>query len=111
HTVQGARLPLPVRHLADEGAVGAVAIDVPETGAVAEPQERAVVQPPGTAGVIHPRLAGLLYHRPRWPILGARDVELEPGLLAVLDLEGDPPAVGSPAHVADEVLAPVAGGV
>src|SRR5439155_26903947 len=110
HTVHGACLPLPVRHLADERAVGAIVIDVPEAGTVAGPQERAVFQPPGTAGIVHPRLAGFLDHRAQ-RLIPAREVEVEPGLLAVLDLEDDVPAVGRPAHVADQVLAPVPGGV
>ena len=107
--VHSAHFPLAAGDLPHEGAVGPVVVEVLPPGALAQPQEGAVREPARGAVDVDPRLRRLAQQRRRSARLRVGDVEVEPRLLAVLDLVHDAPAVRRPADADDQRLAPVVG--
>src|SRR5581483_1851965 len=78
--------PLAFRHLSDQRAVGLVVIEVLIAVARAQPEERAVGEERRIVDRIDPRLRRLAENRPAPLAIEPDDVEIEPGLLAVLNL-------------------------
>src|SRR5262249_35703856 len=70
YAVQRARLPFPVRNLANQLAVGRVMIYMLPTASLAEPEKRAVLQPCGLADCldIDPGLRGLAQNSLRFAV-------------------------------------------
>ena len=102
-------LPLASRDLPDERPVGGVVVEMPPAAALAEPEKRTVLQPDGIDARVlpslNPRLARFPEDVSRGARFGARTVEVEPRLRAVLNLIHDVAAVRSPAGVDDEEIA------
>ena len=108
--VKRAHLPLPAGHLLDERAVGAVVIEVPPSGPVADPEKRAVAQPRRRLHIVgaDPVLAGFPQDGSRRAGGRVRGIQFEPGLRAVLHGVDHAPAVGRPGDANDQ---PIGGGI
>jgi hypothetical protein len=102
--VERARLPFAVGDLTDRRAVGLVVIQVLPAAPLREPQEAAVLQPARRPEVVHPRLGRLAEQRLDVAARRVAEVEIEPALLAVLDLEHDLLRIRRPRHVHDQEL-------
>ena len=75
-----------------------------EAAALAEPQERPVLEPHRVAVLVHPCRRRLAKQAPRAAGRRVGQVQIEPGLLAVLHLVNDLLRVGSPADIDDQKL-------
>ena len=87
--VHSAHVPAAVGDLADERSVGLVLIEMLEPAALAEPEERAVLQPDRIAVLVDPRGRCFAKHTSRASIRGIYQIQVEPRLLAILDLVDD----------------------
>ena len=104
HTEEGADLPASGRNLLQHLARCAVAVQVFEAAAFAEPEEGAVLQPHGIAVLVDPRGRRLSKHTSCAPVRSVGQIQVEPRLLAVLDLMNDLRRVRRPADVDNQKL-------
>ena len=104
HAVDLVELPLAAGHPSNRGAIALVAVQVLPAVAFAQPEKAAVFQPGRRAQLAHPRLGGLAKQRLRGAPGSFTQIEVEPGLLAVLHLVDDVLAVGRPPDIHDQML-------
>ena len=97
--VQGADLPLAARDGGEHRPRPVDTVQVLPPGSLAQDEHRPVVQPGRRAGHVHPRFGRLAKHSVDVAAPRVRQIEVEPGLFAVLHLKHYPCAVGGPADV------------
>src|SRR5204862_1708572 len=102
--VQRPHFPRPVRDLLEQLSIGAVVIEVLVAAGLAEPEKRSVFEPHRIAVRLDPRLGRLAEELLRRAAAGVRGTEVEPRLLAVLNLI-DEAMVGTPRHPDNEKVA------
>ena len=73
-----------------------------EAAPLAEPQKRAILEPDRVAVLVHPRLGRFAKQRSNASGFGVSQIQVEPRLLAVLNLIDDVPGIWCPVHVDDE---------
>ena len=83
-------------------SVGGVAVQVPPARPLANPEERSIAEPQRRAVDVDPRVRRLPEEALDLARVRFRPVQIEPGLLPILHLEDDVPAVGRPSDVHDE---------
>ena len=102
--VDGPDIPLATSDWCSKGPIGFVAIEMLPTRTIADPQERAVLEPPHCSVDIDPSLGRLPEQRQRPCAAGRHRVDVEPRLLAILNLIHHSMAVRRPVHVDDQEI-------